>query len=91
MRWRDASSYSRGERGVIAPTAWELDCGPVKITVHHYIGCGANWFVSSEVVGLRTHDLKTDDVEAAKASAVALVKQRLKAMCAAVERCAGVG
>lgn len=36
--WKDASSYSRGQRGTIEPTAWQLEVGYLRIVLHRKHG-----------------------------------------------------
>jgi hypothetical protein len=39
-KWNDATSYSRGERGKIEPTAWDIKFGGVRL----WVGKGHRWY-----------------------------------------------
>lgn len=77
MNWIDESSYSRSQRGKAEPDIWSLKGAPDRLTVHRYHGLDG-WFVTCRTLGFDVHQLEAEDVEAAKAEAIELVRERFK-------------
>lgn len=73
-RWKDATAYSRGERGKVDPQTWLLDLGPIHITVTKHIHHGDIWTLHCGRVGIRTESLRTDNLEEAKVKAISRVR-----------------
>lgn len=44
-KWRDATSYSQGDKEKI-PTTWKYKAGDLNIVVHKYVGCGETWHLT---------------------------------------------
>jgi hypothetical protein len=89
--WIDTTSYSRGEsREGVEPQKWTLAVGDSMetfiIVVHHYLGCGDQWFASCHAVNLSQHVLSSRGVEDAKIEAVSLVYRRLLRWLSLVEK-----
>lgn len=82
MRWEDTTSYSRGERGKVDPRTWEAKAGPLRVVVTRQFRLDG-WYMSCDLVGLDVVPV-SDDLEAAKLDAVAMV-------CGAVEQLAKYG
>jgi len=53
--------------------SWELCQVGTTFSVHKFLGEGGKWFVTCERMGLRSHDLGTENLEAAKELAVGLL------------------
>ena len=56
--WKDATSYSQGQRGKSPQTAWETEVDGLRI----WVSCGHllhpdRWVMNCSVVGLKNHDL----------------------------------
>ena len=53
MEWKDATAYSRGQRGAKKPTAWEIGNGRIRVWVSkghtHYPG---EWVVTCHALGM---------------------------------------
>lgn len=78
--WRDSTSYSRGECGVVEPRQWSLDLGAIEITVHGYLGCDG-WFVSTRGdLSIERRALVALKIEKARAEAIEYVGQRVDAL-----------
>ncbi len=86
MKWRDETSYRRGERGTVEPRAWQLDGCPFRVTIHHKFGLGDVWFLSAYDIGTEDAQLAATDASCAQVAAVAFVRARLKALASAFEK-----
>jgi hypothetical protein len=87
--WKDATSYAHGERGTIAPQAWDIVKGGVRICVvrsHlHY----PNRWVMHSTVGFDTHNLglsADEPPEVAQLAAVRVVEHKIQRMLEAVRQ-----
>lgn len=78
--WKDATSYSQGERGKVEPRAWEIKTSAVRITVvRGHLTNPGYWVVHCYELGMNTVDLKLPisvDVETAKYAAINLVENK---------------
>lgn len=79
MKWEDASNYSRGERGKIAPNAWRL-AGRFRLTVHGWHPMPGAWFVSAPDAGIDRAQLSAKDPDDAKAEAIRYVRSQLRGL-----------
>jgi len=79
IAWRDASSYSRGERGTVEPTAWEIvsaSPGRMRVCVHR-VHRLEGWFVTCHELRIDRRELGDVTLDEAKMSALKLVAQTL--------------
>jgi len=86
--WHDTTSYSQGEVcGEVEPRTWTLTVAPdLTIKVHHYIGCGGQWFVSCHAVNISQCPLVNILIEDAKSEAVSIIFARLSVWLIAVKK-----
>lgn len=74
IEWKDATSYSRGQRGCIPPNSWECHIGTVRVWLscgHHYYP--ETWVVSCHSLGIETKELGTSSlIEAEQARHLAI-------------------
>jgi len=90
MEWVDESSYSRGQRGEVEPSVWELKGAPGRLTVHRYIGL-EGWFVTCRDLDLERHELRARGAEEAKQEALDLALDTITRKAAAWQRCLASG
>jgi hypothetical protein len=85
-KWKDATSYSRGERGKSEPNAWSLDLGAaIEITVHRYLSL-PGWYVSTRgALEVSRHELAATSVEAARIEAVGYINTVVNNIAAAMK------
>lgn len=83
MKWKDTSSYSRGERGTVEPTCWELYTGEMRIRVHRSRSLDG-WFLSVPRLQIECAALATSSVEDARAEAIRRVRALLEKMSASL-------
>lgn len=81
MKWKDTSSYSRGERGTVEPSCWELYTGEMRIRVHR---CLDGWFLSVPRLQIECAALATYSAEDAKIEAIRRVRAYLEKMSASL-------
>ena len=76
--WADVSSYSRGERGVVEPSSWELNTGPLRVVVTRRHGLDG-WFAICYALNMSHVPLAAGDSDtfAAKAEAIKVIRERL--------------
>jgi hypothetical protein len=79
MKWKDVTSYSRGEAGNTEPRAWQLDGPAFHVTLHRLRGASRGWFLSVPDLGIDRVSLGYHDLDRAQAAAVAFVVTRLDA------------
>jgi hypothetical protein len=53
IQWKDATSYSQGQRGTINPTAWECSFAGVRI----WVSCGHIYYPGEWVMNCDALDL----------------------------------
>jgi hypothetical protein len=75
MKWTDASSYSRGERGEIDPTAWETRAAWARLGVTRRHG-SEGWYGYCHELNFSVHSLG-DDLEKAKTEWIRYLKETL--------------
>lgn len=63
--WKDATSYSRGERGTVEPRVWAIDIDGLRVSVHRLIHC-EGWFGSCHTMGIDRQPIEADGLEAAR-------------------------
>lgn len=80
--WKDNTSYARGDKERV-PRVWHLEKGGLAISVHRYVGCHDQWFVTCEPF-FNVRPLQAKEVEAAKNEALALVRVRVKELASAL-------
>lgn len=85
-KWKDESSYSRGERGRIEPNVWVLSLPTTRISVHRHIYSPGKWLLTCRRLGIEMRELEAIEVgEAIKEAlrlldlAVIMVREDLKA------------
>jgi hypothetical protein len=78
IEWEDVTSYSRDERGRIAPQSWEARFGDIRLCVTRHRDY-RGWVMQCYGIcrSFRMHSLGIEDVEDAKAEAVTLLKEWL--------------
>lgn len=53
MEWKDATTYSKGQRGTKEPTAWEVGSGHINVWVSKgHIHHPGEWVVTCHVLGM---------------------------------------
>lgn len=78
MQWKDVTGYSQGDKDR-APTSWSAYAGHFKISVTcSHVYYPGTWVAHAEPF-FREFKLGVDSADAAKAKAVALVKEQLEA------------
>lgn len=77
MRWRDATSYSRGGRGTAEPTIWELDVDGLRVVVHRWHGL-EGWFLSCHAMGVDKSALAATALESAQNEALIILRGKAK-------------
>lgn len=80
IEWTDATIYTQGEER--KPRAWEIRTKTLLISVHHYVGCGEEWFVSCHDLRIERRPLKATDAEKARAEALDVVRRRVERIAA---------
>lgn len=74
-KWVDKTSYSRGQRGKIAPDTWELKTMHIRLHVHRHIHYDPDvWLLSTVPSLFNNHELKSRNIEDAFAEAMSLVR-----------------
>lgn len=86
-KWTDASSYSRGERGNVEPSCWDLEGCLMRISVHRYHGC-EGWFYSVPELSISGRSLAAKELEPAKIEAVTSIRSHLQSLTKSLERIA---
>lgn len=67
LEWKSNARYSENvEDGSI----FELKNNDLGISIHKYVGCGDRWFLSCKALGIKAHELFTNDFEKAVETAV---------------------
>jgi hypothetical protein len=81
VKWSDATSYSRGQRGNIDPTAWEICLHGVRVWISSkHLYNPNNWSLTCSDVRLEAHTICSNDAhpDAAKDAALAVVAAKLR-------------
>ncbi len=76
MEWKDATSYSRGERGKVTPRSWQtLISGKRILIMSEHLYHPEMWVMNCEVVGIKEHRLcmSREPVERAQSLAISQV------------------
>ena len=77
MKWKDVTGYSQSDKERV-PTSWSTSAGSIKISVTcSHIYYKGVWIAHAEPF-FRERTLGVDSAGAAKAKAVALVKEQLE-------------
>lgn len=84
IEWKDATSYSQGERGKIEPTAWECTVLGARI----WISCGhlhypGEWIINCSAIGFdqkRIGALADVSAEAAQAKALQMAGAKARSL-----------
>lgn len=77
MHWKDTTSYSQREENRV-PRSWSVDLGKVDVTIYRHIHYPSDvWLLKCNYLGLN-RELVSQEVEAAKSEAVALVKVEIE-------------
>lgn len=75
--WKDESSYSRSDEHPHTPTTWTIESPDLKIVVTRHIHFPGTWVLQCAAASFHHWDLKTNDVDTARAKALRLVRDRL--------------
>lgn len=81
IEWKDATSYAHDDK-VRKPSIWEASTKSLRITVHHYAGCGDEWFVTCQELRVQRLPLKSADIVAARVEAIRFLTRRAKQIAA---------
>ena len=88
-QWKDATSYSRGERGQTEPRSWEIRMGHeyvVNVTVTRHIDYGNDaWLMLCFPLFPKGKLLESKDLADAKVEALTIVEEALRHAHNAVE------
>lgn len=80
MKWKDTTSYSRGERDTVEPRQWELDLGGLRVCVHRYHGLdgwfGTGWFGTCHAMGVERQQLDSTTPADAQQELLGYLKSR---------------
>lgn len=84
LNWRDKSSWSQSDGPEVrkTPTAWEIQSGSLRVTIHHYVGMKDTWLVSCHAIGVSAQVLKSKNHRAAGREAIAYVRDHVKRLAA---------
>lgn len=75
LTWKDATSYSKGQRGKVAQTAWQAEIGEYKILVSRgHINHPERWVMTCRKLGLEAVDLSESKFTPEHAQKLALSK-----------------
>lgn len=67
LEWKSNARYGQKmEDGSI----FELKNNDLGVSIHKYIGCGDNWFLSCKALGIKARALSTEDFEEAVSNAI---------------------
>lgn len=61
---------SNAKIGTDAKDGTTFNLRDTEVTIHHYSGCGAMWFLSYRPLDISRHELGTEDFENAKKKAL---------------------
>lgn len=86
MKWIDVTSYSRGERGVVDPRAWQLDECSFRVVVYTSRQLPGLWFVTCHDLRIESAQLVVVGPDAAQEAGLAYVRSRLQAIQKAFDR-----
>lgn len=84
IEWKDESGYSYTpgrRRGEVEPSVWGFSTPRVRVSVHRYVGIADAWFLSVHGdLHIDRKQLRSTDLEEAKAEALALIESKLAAV-----------
>lgn len=60
--WKSNASY---KQDVKEGSIFTLKDNKLGISIHHFVGCGNNWYLSCQALGISQYDLNTEDFEVA--------------------------
>lgn len=49
----------------------------MELSIHHYIGCGKQWFVTCREIGLDRYPLKFEEASDAKEEAILVARKKM--------------
>lgn len=58
IQWKDATSYSQGQRGKIEPNAWECNLSGVRV----WVGSGHRYFPNEWVMHCHSLDIESRQI-----------------------------
>lgn len=61
-----------------AGSIYRIKGSKLKLTIHNYVGCGNEWFLSCNELGFNSVDLNTEDFETAVKSTKEKIKNRIE-------------
>ena len=62
LEWKSNAQYNEEvEQGSV----FELKDNKLGISIHHYIGCGNNWYLTCKALKMSARSLETEDFEEA--------------------------
>lgn len=76
-RWKDVTSYRRGERGKAEPRTYELRTPSLSVVVTRHVDMPGTWVLKCRDAGIDLEDLQTDDLDDAVYKAFVEVESRL--------------
>lgn len=74
LEWKSNAKHSQKlEKGSI----FDLKNNNLNIAIHHYIGCGDNWFLSCHVLGIKAWNLHSTDFNEAVLKAKDIINKKV--------------
>jgi len=75
IEWKDATSYSQGERGKIEPTGWETTVSGVRVLVTKgHVAYRGTWIMNCHELGLKERQIGHAEVMGATEAQVRALK-----------------
>jgi hypothetical protein len=78
MEWKDATSYSRGDRGKVEPSVWEVESDGLRVALHRWVAVADKWFVTCYDLKIDKQPLSSKHMKVAAKEALSLVKETAK-------------
>ena len=75
MKWKDGTSYSRGNEERI-PTVLKCEISKLEILVHRIHGLGG-WYLTCRYLNIEYQKLDYDELQDCQSQAVEIVRQKL--------------
>lgn len=77
--------YNRPINKAAPPSIVYVKAG-IEICIHHYAGCGREWFLNIHAIGIDNQDLNTEDFETAVKTAQEVAKKKLSKIQKSIEK-----
>lgn len=77
--WKDATSYSQGERGRVPADSWECRTKSLRVCVHRSVGYDPKlWLLSCHDIRLECYELSFPDLKKCQAEAIEVIQNILR-------------